>query len=68
MKFFEVVPPVDSQDAPGLKNAIFETFHKHSLESVLSKIIFLSSDGASVNSGNQAITTIFSLDQFYLVF
>ena len=65
MKFFEVVPPVDSQDAPGLKN---ETFHKHSLESVLSKIIFLSSDGASVNSGNQAITRIFSLDLFYLMF
>ena len=50
MKFFVVVAPADSQDAPGLKNAIFATFHKHSLESVLSKIVFLSSDGASVNS------------------
>ena len=33
MKFFEVVATADSQDAPGLKNAIFATFHEHSLES-----------------------------------
>ena len=51
MKLFEVVAPADSQDAPGLKNAIFATFHKHSIESVLSKIVFLSSDGASANRG-----------------
>ena len=50
MKFLEVVAPADSQDTAGLKNAIFSIFHKHSLESVLSKIVFLSSDGASVNS------------------
>ena len=54
MTFFEVVTPADSQDAPRLKNAIFATFHKHSLESVLSKIVFLSSDGASVNSGKDS--------------
>ena len=54
MKFFEVVAPADSQDAPGLKNAIFATFHKHSLESVLSKIVFLSSNGAPVNSGKDS--------------
>ena len=34
MKVFEVVAPADSQDAPGLKNTIFATFYKHSLESV----------------------------------
>ena len=27
MKFFEVVAPADSQDVPGLKSAIFATFH-----------------------------------------
>ena len=54
MKFFEVVAPADSQGAPGLKNAMFTTFHKHSLESVLSKIAFLSSDGASVKSGKDS--------------
>ena len=40
LKFFEVIAPADSQDAPGLKNAIFATFHKHSLESVLNKNCF----------------------------
>ena len=40
--------------APGLKNAIFATFHKHSLESVLIKIVFLSSDGHSVNSSKDS--------------
>ena len=54
MKFFEAVAPADSQDAPGLKKAIFATFHQNSLESVLSKTVFLSSDGASVNSGNDS--------------
>ena len=54
MKFFKVVAPADNQDAPGLNNAIFATFHKHSLESVLSKIVFLSSDDGSVNSGKDS--------------
>ena len=54
MKFFKVVAPADIQDVPGLKNAIFAIFHKHSLESVRSKIVFLSSDGASVNSGKES--------------
>ena len=54
MKFFEVVAPTDSQDAPGLKTAIFAIFHKHSLESVLGKIVFLSSNGASVNSSKDS--------------
>ena len=49
MKFFKVVAPADSQDTPGLNNTIFATFYKHSLQSVLSKIVFLSSDGVSVN-------------------
>ena len=54
MKFFEVVATADSQDALGLKTAIFAIFHKHSLESVLGKIVFLSSDGASVNSSKDS--------------
>ena len=54
MKFFEIVAPADSQDAPRLKNAILATFHKHSLECVLRKIAFLSSDGASVNSSKDS--------------
>ena len=46
IKFLEVVTPSDSQDAPGLKDAITATFKKHSLESVLEKMVFLGSDGA----------------------
>ena len=42
MKFFHVVAPSDSQDAPGLKQAITDTFKKHFLESALKKIVFLS--------------------------
>ena len=49
MKFFHIVAPSDSQDAPGLKQAITDTFKKHFLESALQKIVFLSSDGAAVN-------------------
>ena len=39
-KFFEVVATADSQNAPGLKNAIFATFHKHSLESFFKENCF----------------------------
>ena len=54
MKFSEVLAPADSEDAPGFKNAILATFHKHSLESILSKIVLLSSGGASVNSSKDS--------------
>ena len=40
MKFFEVVATADCQNAPGLKNAIFATFHKHSLESFFKENCF----------------------------
>ena len=42
--------PYDSQDVPGLKDTITATLKKHSLQSVLEKMVFLGSDGASVNS------------------
>ena len=51
MKFFQVISTADSQDAPGLKQGIIDTFKNFSLECVLEKIVFLSSDGASVNCG-----------------
>ena len=51
MKFFEVVAPSDSQDAPGLKQGIFAIFRKNMLKLVLNKIVFLVSNGASVNCG-----------------
>ena len=54
IKFLEVVMPSCGQEAPRLKDAIRATLKKHSLESVLEKMIFLGSDGASVNSGRNS--------------
>ena len=51
MKFFHIAAPEKSQDARGLKNAIVSAFKEHGLESALGKMVLLSSDGASVNSG-----------------
>ena len=39
MKFFEIVAQSDSQDLIGLKQAVFATYRKLSLESVLNKIV-----------------------------
>ena len=50
----EVVAPSESQDAPGLKKAIIDTFKRNSLESVTEKIVFLSSDGALMNCGKHS--------------
>lgn len=49
LTFFEVVAPSENQAAHGLKEAIVDAFKRNSLESVVEKIVFLSSDGASVN-------------------
>lgn len=54
MKFFEVAAPENSQDAVGLKDSIISAFKRHDLESVIKKMVFLSSDGASVNSGSKS--------------
>ena len=51
MKFFQVAAPSYNQDARGFKQAIFAIFRKNMLELVLTKIVFLASDGASVNCG-----------------
>ena len=69
IEFLEVVMPSDSQDAPGLKDAITATFKKHSLESVLKKMVFLGSDGASVNSGkNSGLIKLFQEELPWLSF
>ena len=49
LKFFNAVAPKYSKDAAWLKEAIKNSFKTHNLESVLDKIIFLSSNGSSVN-------------------
>ena len=43
-------PALMNPDAQGLKNIIYDSFKKFNLEKVLSKTVFLASDGASVNS------------------
>ena len=54
MKFLEVVAPCNSQDVPGLKQAIFAVFRKNMLELILNKIVFFVSDGASVKCGKNS--------------
>ena len=54
LKFFNIATPELSQDAVGLKEAIKNAFKEKNLESVLDKMVFLSSDGASVNSGKKS--------------
>ena len=39
--FFKAVALSESQDAPGLKKAIIDTFKRNSLESAIEKIVFL---------------------------
>ena len=54
LKFFEVAAPEKSQDAQGLHDAILSTFKQHGMELIVKKLVFLSSDGASVNSGSNS--------------
>lgn len=53
LKFFNVVVP-ESQDAVGIKNAIISCFEQHGLADVIEKIVFIGSDGASVNCGKNS--------------
>ena len=69
IKFLEAVTPSDSQDALGLKEAITATFKKHLLESILEKMVFLGSDGVSVNSGkNSGLIKLFQEELPWLSF
>ena len=69
LTFFEVIAPQDSQDAAGLKQSIIDAFSKHSLEHLLEKIVFLSSDGASVNCGNNSgLIKLFQEDYEWISF
>ena len=54
VKFFEVAAPSYNQDVPVFKQATFTIFRENMLEMVLKKIVFLASDGASVNFGKDS--------------
>ena len=46
--------PKHSQDIPGLTQCVFDTFKEHKVGDLIPKIMFLSSDGASVNRGKHS--------------
>ena len=54
LSFFECLGLENSQDANGILDNIKAAFEKYNLSSLLEKLIFLSSDGASVNSGKKS--------------
>ena len=63
-EFFECVGVDSSQDATGIFDAMIAAFQKHDLLSLLQKITFLSSDGASVTSGhNSGLISLLREDQ-----
>ena len=51
LKFFHLASPKNSQDAHGLKEFILSAFEDHGMRDLIPKMVFLASDGASVNSG-----------------
>ena len=69
MNFFEIIAPENSQDPFGLKEVIIAAFSRHGLNSAFKKMVFLSSDGASVNSGsNSGLIRLFQEDYPWLTF
>ena len=63
LKIFHIIVPSVSQNGPGLKQAITDSFKENSLESALEKVVFLSSDRASVNCGyNSGLVKLFQED------
>ena len=54
LKFFHLASPKDSQDARGLKECILSAFEDHGMKDLIPKMVFLASDGASVNSGKNS--------------
>lgn len=60
---------LSSQDAAGIKEGIKEAFHKKGLDSILSKMVFLSSDGTATNSGlTGGLITLFRRDMPWVAF
>ena len=69
LEFFECLGLDSSQDATGIFDAMIATYQKHNLSSLLQKIIFLSSDGASVNNGHKSgLISLFCKDQEWVTF
>ena len=59
MKYFTAIAPT-MQDAKGIKEAIENSFEEHGLSEIIEKIVFIGSNGASVNSGkNSGLSKLF---------
>ena len=60
LTFFKCLGLEDSQDANGMFEAIKKAFEKRDLLASLDKLILLSTDGASVNTGkNSGLVSLF---------
>ena len=69
MNSFETTAPENCQDAPGLKEVIISAFSRHDLDSALKKMVFLLSNGASVNSrSNFGLIRLLQEDNAWLAF
>ena len=69
LTFFECLGLESSQDANGMLEAIKAAFEKYNLSTLLNKMIFLSSDGASVNSGKKSgLVSLFKAEHEWVTF
>ena len=69
LSFFECLRLEDSQDANSIFDAIKAALEKHNLLSLLEKLIFLPSDGTSVNIGEKSgPVTLFSEQDEWITF
>ena len=69
LSFFEYLRLEDSQDVNGIFDAIKAAFKKHNLSSLLERPRFLSSDGASVNSGKKSgLASLFREENEWITF
>ena len=69
LKFFQVAETKEGKDAAGLKSSIKQAFIDNKLQSVLNKIVFLGSVGASVNSGKKSsLIRLFQEDYEWVCF
>ena len=64
LTFLTVAELKESQDEQGLKRALFKSFEDHNIEGILNKIVYLASNGVSVNGGglNFGLITLIKQD------
>ena len=69
LRFFKYLGLEGSQDANSIFEAIKKAFEKRDLLALLDKLVFLSSDGASVNSGKKSgLISIFREETEWVIY